>query len=704
MAPEQLLGDALDFRADIFAFGIVLHELITGKHPFMRQQLAATMFALVNGDFFQEGRVADPEVEAIVRKCMQLEPEERPQSAAEVVEELERLLRSRTQVSSRNSQVAYIETDHGNVAFQCVGVSGGAEVLVVPGLLSRFDAWAHEPEGAAFLRSLSEAGRLILFDHAGLGGSDRVPGKSLPAVDEEVDHIDALLDAVGASRVVLFALDTGAPLAALYAAVRPERVLGLAIYAGAPSYTSAEARASLSARAEGWGTEQNLSLCAPSIKDDARVTKWIASWERVTASPKMARVWLAMLEYTDTTAVLPFIACPTLVLQRQDDAFCSPAQSLPFANEVAGADRIVLPGGDHLAAVGGQDIVPHVTRFIRACNAAHPSSDDERTLGTWLLTNASLDEIPTRLRPRLALERDSMHLFRIDRPGAAKRLLGSSLPTDAKAVISCSKSAPDPEAMFIEMEPLFAQADRGAVVATPIAKKIIEGTIRPPQEVLPNVVSGSSHQGTERISLPERLSAETAGATTNPAAWAGEPALKATEKMRGRAGLLAAAAIAGFVVVGYWAFGHKKQEPIQTTVEPTQTISPRKSAHTLALESDPMGATVKEGDRDLGKTPIAITLDGEAKKPRTFTLSLDGYLDYAFLQEPATADVHFVARLRKAEAAPAASVAAAPEASASSSAGKRVTSTKTRIAPTTPAPAVTETPPPANTLDIKLER
>ncbi|UQA54926.1 serine/threonine-protein kinase [Polyangium aurulentum] len=98
MAPEQLLGDPLDFRADIFAFGILLHELVTGRHPFMRANMGATMHALLAGDFFQDGAAADPDVEAIVRACMALEPSERPPSAAHVLQDLERVLRARAHV------------------------------------------------------------------------------------------------------------------------------------------------------------------------------------------------------------------------------------------------------------------------------------------------------------------------------------------------------------------------------------------------------------------------------------------------------------------------------------------------------------------------------------------------------------------------------------------------------------------------------
>ncbi len=117
MAPEQLLGDALDFRADLFAFGILLHELVTGTHPFSQSTIAATMHALVSGDFFQHGAAADPEVEAIVRSCMALEPSSRPPSAAQVLIELEQVLRAQTQGATR-SQTAAMRPEDGQTTVE----------------------------------------------------------------------------------------------------------------------------------------------------------------------------------------------------------------------------------------------------------------------------------------------------------------------------------------------------------------------------------------------------------------------------------------------------------------------------------------------------------------------------------------------------------------------------------------------------------
>ncbi|NUQ75980.1 MAG: alpha/beta fold hydrolase [Polyangiaceae bacterium] len=709
MAPEQLLGDVLDFRADLFAFGILLHELVTGRHPFQKPKLAATMFALVHGEFFIDGEIADPEVKAVIQACMALEPAARPASAAAVLEELERLLRERAQVPAP-SQTAYAETEHGHVAFQCIGAPRGTDLLLVPGLLSRFDAWSQGPEGAAFLRALSDAGRVALFDRSGFGSSDRMSDTSLPCLDEEIDHIDAVLDAASAARVVLLALGTGAPLAALYAAVRPERVAGLIIYAGAPCYTDAETQVELAARAEDWGTERNGLRSAPSFAKDTRALQWLSSWERATASRKTARAWVSMIGRADAGAALPFITQPTLILRRKDDRLCPPSQTLAFAAGIAGSEHVVLPGEDHLPCAGAADVAPHVVRFARACAAA-PRLDDAGSLATWLLTDVRPDQVPACLHPRFVLERGSLRVMRVDRPGAAMRTMREALaaaPSEGKAVIACSARGASPEEVLAEVEPLFVKAPPGAVVATSIARFIIDGTTglftdAEPRRSVPDVAATPTPLDGPRAPGPEVAGvaneSSSIEAVSGPRASAGALMPRAAEKKTARVVSLFAVGFVAVTAFGYLALSGKDLSAPQAAPPITTAAPPAKSELILTLDSIPGGATVKEGGKDVGTTPMAITLNGNATEARVFTLSLAGYRDYTFRQEPATADVAFTANLTKLEPPPVTSATAASVVKRHS--GRSPSGATTAAVAASAAP---EPPRPGDALDIKLKR
>ena len=87
MAPEQVRGHALDARSDLFAFGIVLHEMLSGQRAFQRETGAETMTAILKEDPPDlTGLRPDiaPALERIVRHCLEKSPTERFQSARDV--------------------------------------------------------------------------------------------------------------------------------------------------------------------------------------------------------------------------------------------------------------------------------------------------------------------------------------------------------------------------------------------------------------------------------------------------------------------------------------------------------------------------------------------------------------------------------------------------------------------------------------------
>jgi len=92
MSPEQVRGEKIDERSDIFSFGVVLHEMLTGHQPFAARGGVATISAILTLDpqpLSSSCPEASDELQRIVRKCLQKDRERRYQTIREVVTDLE---------------------------------------------------------------------------------------------------------------------------------------------------------------------------------------------------------------------------------------------------------------------------------------------------------------------------------------------------------------------------------------------------------------------------------------------------------------------------------------------------------------------------------------------------------------------------------------------------------------------------------------
>jgi serine/threonine protein kinase len=86
MSPEQVRGAATDARADIFSLGVILHEMLAGSAPFVRESAIETLYAILREDApplpHRDG--VSPELEQIVRHCLEKMPAARFQSARDL--------------------------------------------------------------------------------------------------------------------------------------------------------------------------------------------------------------------------------------------------------------------------------------------------------------------------------------------------------------------------------------------------------------------------------------------------------------------------------------------------------------------------------------------------------------------------------------------------------------------------------------------
>jgi serine/threonine protein kinase/Flp pilus assembly protein TadD len=101
MAPEQIQGGEVDTRSDIFSFGVVLFEMLTGKMPFRGEHEAAMMYSILNEEpesLLKFKPDLSPELDRIIHRSLEKDPEDRYQSVADMVSELRRLQKASTRV------------------------------------------------------------------------------------------------------------------------------------------------------------------------------------------------------------------------------------------------------------------------------------------------------------------------------------------------------------------------------------------------------------------------------------------------------------------------------------------------------------------------------------------------------------------------------------------------------------------------------
>ncbi len=101
MAPEQIQGGEVDYRSDIFSFGVLLFEMLTGKLPFRGEHEAAMVYSIVNEEpapLTKYQPDLSPELERIIGRALEKVPEDRYQSVADMVSELRRERKKTTKI------------------------------------------------------------------------------------------------------------------------------------------------------------------------------------------------------------------------------------------------------------------------------------------------------------------------------------------------------------------------------------------------------------------------------------------------------------------------------------------------------------------------------------------------------------------------------------------------------------------------------
>ena len=289
-------------------------------------------------------------------------------------------------------ETKYAKSGRVHIAYQIFG-EGPLPLVVGPGWASHIEYAWEEPSYARLLMRLGSFARVAWFDKRGTGLSDRVA--ELPTLEQRMDDILAVMEAVGFERAAIFGVSESGSMAALFAATYPERTSALILYGSfakrirsedypwAPTYE--ERRRWIDSLEENWGSQLEVATLAPSQAHDERFAKWFATYGRLSVSPSAAVALANMNTHIDIRHVLPSIHVPTLVVHRKGDRDVAVGNGRYLAQHIPGAKYVELPGDDHLPWAGDVDaIVDEVEEFL---TGVRPSRPVDRVLATILLTD-----------------------------------------------------------------------------------------------------------------------------------------------------------------------------------------------------------------------------------------------------------------------------------------------------------------------------
>jgi pimeloyl-ACP methyl ester carboxylesterase len=127
------------------------------------------------------------------------------------------------------TKTQYAKAGKLHIAYQVFG-QGVIDLIFCPGFVSNIENYWEAPSMTHFLERLGSFARVITFDKRGTGLSDRELDSPCPTLEDRMDDIRAVMDAVSSKKAALFGFSEGGSMAVLFAATYPERCHSLILF------------------------------------------------------------------------------------------------------------------------------------------------------------------------------------------------------------------------------------------------------------------------------------------------------------------------------------------------------------------------------------------------------------------------------------------------------------------------------------------
>jgi class 3 adenylate cyclase len=289
--------------------------------------------------------------------------------------------------------IQYAANGDVHIAYQVLG-EGPLDLVFVAGAITNLEVLWEMSDYRRACERLASFSRLILFDKRGMGLSDRV---RVGTLEERMDDMRAILDAVGSKTTVLMGVSEGGPMSILFAATYPERTRGLVLCGaevkeettddwpwGEATREEFEEWMDLEGVVARWGKGLGADLFAPTRKGDPQLREQFGRLQVQSATPHDAIAFMRMAFEIDVRDVVSAVTAPTLIVHRVGDKVCSIENARWLSRKIEGSRYVELPGENHLPFVDGDDILDEIQEFLTGVR--EPVAPD-RMLATVLFTD-----------------------------------------------------------------------------------------------------------------------------------------------------------------------------------------------------------------------------------------------------------------------------------------------------------------------------
>lgn len=224
------------------------------------------------------------------------------------------------------------------------------------------------------LDRLASVGRLVMLQRRETGISGRKEHGGFTAPEGCVPDVDAVLDDVGADRIVVVGWGHGSQVALAYAAARPARVTHAIAISGYPRLTATPDHPAgldpdllevfLVAMGDKWGVEKPLfPIFSPDVAYDPVLVTQVTRMERLTLAPARAVEMLRLASTFDVTPVLQDVRCPVLVVGLRESV-TGAGNARVLAERLPSATYVELPGYFVPTAAETRAVADEVIRFV----------------------------------------------------------------------------------------------------------------------------------------------------------------------------------------------------------------------------------------------------------------------------------------------------------------------------------------------------